>query len=195
MNAFAATLRRVAADLGQAGVGHAVVGGLAVSARTEPRFTRDVDLAVAVADDAAAEAVIRGLFDRGYRTLSLVEHEATGRLATARLTAPGEEGAVVDLLLASSGIEGEIVAGAEPIEVLPDLVARVAAIGHLITLKLLARDDRTRPQDLGDLRALLGVAGPSDLDLVRASAALVTARGYDRGRDLLASLAALVSEA
>lgn len=126
MNAFAATLRRVAADLGQAGVGHAVVGGLAVSARTEPRFTRDVDLAVAVADDAAAEAVIRGLLDRGYRTLSLVEHEATGRMATARLTAPGEEGAVVDLLLASSGIEGEIVAGAEPIEVLPDLVARVA---------------------------------------------------------------------
>lgn len=194
MNAFAATLRRVAADLGQASVGHAVVGGLAVSARTEPRY-RDVGLAVAVADDAAAEAVIRGLFDRGYRTLSLVEHGATGRLATARLTAPGEEGAVVDLLLASSGIEGEIVAGAEPIEVLPDLVARVAAIGHLITLKLLARDDRTRPEDLGDLRALLGVAGPSDLDLVRASAALVTARGYDRGRDLLASLAALVSEA
>ena len=33
----------------------ALVGGIAVSTRTEPRFTRDLDFAVAVADDAAAE--------------------------------------------------------------------------------------------------------------------------------------------
>jgi len=33
----------------------ALVGGLAVSARTEPRFTRDLDVAVAVPDDAGAE--------------------------------------------------------------------------------------------------------------------------------------------
>ncbi len=30
----------------------ALVGGVAVSVRTEPRFTRDVDLAVAVPDDS-----------------------------------------------------------------------------------------------------------------------------------------------
>lgn len=39
----------------------ALVGGLAVSARTEPRFTRDADLAVALASDAEAEALIREL--------------------------------------------------------------------------------------------------------------------------------------
>ena len=33
----------------------ALVGGLAVSARAEPRFTRDVDLAVAVVSDDEAE--------------------------------------------------------------------------------------------------------------------------------------------
>jgi hypothetical protein len=33
-----------------------LVGGLAVSVRTEPRFTRDVDLVVAISDDHAAEA-------------------------------------------------------------------------------------------------------------------------------------------
>jgi hypothetical protein len=33
------------------------VGGLAVSSRCEPRFTRDLDLAVASPDDAAAEAL------------------------------------------------------------------------------------------------------------------------------------------
>ena len=99
MTAFAATLRRIGADLAGIGAGHAVVGGLAVSVRTEPRFTRDVDLAVAVADDAMAEAVIGELLQRGYRSLAMVEHEATGRLATARLTSPVDDGIVVDLLL------------------------------------------------------------------------------------------------
>ena len=192
MTAFDATLRRIVADLAWIGAGHAVVGGLAVSVRTEPRFTRDVDLAVAVADDAAAEAVIGELLQRGYRSLAMVEHQATERLATARLTGPLDDGIVVDLLLASSGIEPEVVAQAERIEVLPGLVAPVAATGHLITLKLLARDDRIRPQDLVDLRALLAVAGPADLDLVRSSAVLVTDRGYDRGRDLMAALSELV---
>lgn len=192
MSGFAAILRRIGADLAAIGAEHALVGGLAVSVRTEPRFTRDVDLAVAVADDAAAEAVLGALLQRGYRSLAMVEHEATGRLATARLTGPLGDGTVVDLLLASSGIEPEVVAQAERIEVLDGLVAPVAATGHLITLKLLARDDRSRPQDLVDLRALLAVAGPADLELVRTSAMLVKARGYDRGRDLIASLSDLI---
>jgi hypothetical protein len=46
----------------RAGVRCALVGGLAVSARTEPRFTRDADLAVAVASDAEAESLIRALY-------------------------------------------------------------------------------------------------------------------------------------
>jgi len=192
LSAFDATLRRIGADLAAIGADHALVGGLAVSVRTEPRFTRDVDLAVAVADDATAEAVIGDLLQRGYRSLAMVEHEATGRLATARLTGPLGDGTVVDLLLASSGIEPEVVAQAQRIEVLDGLVTPVAATGHLITLKLLARDDRTRPQDLVDLRALLAVAGQADLDLARTSARLVTARGYDRGRDLVAALSELV---
>jgi len=192
LKGFEATLRRIGADLTAIGADHALVGGLAVSVRTEPRFTRDVDLAVAVTDDATAEAVIGELLQRGYRSLAMVEHKATGRLATARLTSPLGDRTVVDLLLASSGIEPEIVAQADRIEVLDGLVAPVALTGHLITLKLLARDDRSRPQDLIDLRALLAVAGQADLDLVRTSATLVKARGYDRGRDLIASLSELL---
>jgi hypothetical protein len=42
-----------------------------------------------------------------------------------------------------------------------------ASIGHLIAVKLLARDDRTRPQDLADLNALMAVATPADLEIVR----------------------------
>ena len=59
-------LRRICADLTQTGHPFALVGGLAVSARTEPRFTRDADIAVAVASDPEAEAVIRTLRGAGY---------------------------------------------------------------------------------------------------------------------------------
>ena len=54
-------LRAVAGVLADAGVPWALVGGLAVSVRVEPRFTRDIDLAVAVEDDASAERLIREL--------------------------------------------------------------------------------------------------------------------------------------
>ena len=54
-------LQSALSDLRALGVPHAVVGGHAVSARTEPRFTRDLDFAIGVADDNAAEALIRDL--------------------------------------------------------------------------------------------------------------------------------------
>ena len=72
-----------------------------------------------------------------------------------RLIRRGDEtGLVTDLLFASSGVEPEIVEAADDVEVLPGLVLPVATIGHLILMKLLARDDRCRPNDADDLRAL-----------------------------------------
>jgi hypothetical protein len=53
-------LRAAAVDLNAAGVRWALVGGLAVYARAIPRFTKDLDFAVAVANDAEAEDVVRG---------------------------------------------------------------------------------------------------------------------------------------
>ena len=77
-----------------------------------------------------------------------------------------------------------MVTEAEPIELLRDLTIGVARTGHLIALKVLSRDDVTRPQDLVDLRALLRVASASELTRARESVALIAARGYHRGRDL-----------
>jgi hypothetical protein len=188
-----ATLRQIAADLTSAHVTFALVGGLAVSARTEPRFTRDADLAVALSTDGEAEALIRRLGAHGYRIESLVEQEAVGRLATVRLTPSAEPGSpVVDLLFASSGIEPEVVADAEPLDLLANLRMGVARTGHLVALKVLSRDDATRPQDLVDLRALLRVASPAEIERARRSLALIAARGYDRGNDLLTDLGAVL---
>jgi hypothetical protein len=100
----------------------------------------------------------------------------------------------VDLLFASSGIEKEVVASAETIEVFPGVDAPVATIGHLIALKVLCRDDVTRPQDRVDLRALLQTANKDDIGVARKALALVTERGANRGRDLLALLDATLLE-
>ena len=189
MTSLEAALRRIHTDLTDARVSFALVGGLAVSARTEPRFTRDADLAVALAGDAEAEALIHRLRSCDYDIESVVEQEAVGRLATVRLTRSSPRHApVVDLLFASSGIEPEIVAEAEPTELLAALTIGVARTGHLIALKVLSRDDVRRPQDLVDLRALLRVASSSELSRARQSLALIAARGYHRGRHLLSEL-------
>jgi hypothetical protein len=66
----------------------AVVGGLAVSARTEPRLTRDIDLAVAVADDREAEGLVKALVARGFAVEATVEQEAIARLATLARRSP-----------------------------------------------------------------------------------------------------------
>jgi hypothetical protein len=190
-----AALRRIRDDLTDASVPFALVGGLAVSARTEPRFTRDADLAVGVTTDAEAEALIHGLCGRGYSLEALVEQDAVGRLATARLArAGGPNAPIIDLLFASSGIEPEVVADAEPIDLLPHLTIAVARAGDLIAMKILSRDDVSRPQDAVDLRALLRVASAIELARARASLALITARGFHRGRDLSAELQRLTDE-
>lgn len=186
-------LRQAVADLMTFGLRFALVGGLAVSIRTEPRFTKDADLAVAVATDDDAERLIRHLRGVGYEVHALVEHEAAHRLATVRLSRTGgAQAPVVDLLFASSGIEAEIVAAAEPLEVLPGLTMPVARVGHLLILKVLSQDDERRPQDAGDLRALRLVASGEERERMIAAAALITDRGYHRGRDLSGAVQTLL---
>lgn len=106
---LAQVVRDLAQQLEQLGVEFAVVGGIAASTRGEPRFTRDVDVAVAVSNDDQAEGVIFQLSQLGYVVRATVEHDALERLATARLQHPS--GVVCDLIFATSGIEAEIVSG------------------------------------------------------------------------------------
>lgn len=193
MTSLESALQRIVADLARSGVDFALIGGLAVSVRTEPRFTRDADFAVAVSGDAEAEALIRRLRANGYEVAALVEQEAVGRLATVRLALAGDaEGPVLDLLFSSSGIEQEVVAEAELIQLLPGLSVKVARIEHLIALKVLSRDDLQRPQDLVDLRALLRTATHTDVTQAREALRLITTRGYHRGRELVPQLESLL---
>lgn len=197
MNRVEAALRRIASDLDSRQAEWALIGGFAVSARAEPRFTRDVDVAGLVDGDAAAEQLVRSLTADGYGLAALVEQDAVGRLATVRLISPGANGVgvVIDLIFATAGIEAEIVAEAEVLEILPGVSMPVATAGHLVALKLLARDDETRPQDAADLLALAPVLGPEDRSTARTAVELIVERGFGRGRGLSALLDAYLADA
>jgi hypothetical protein len=167
-----------------------LAGGLAVSARCDPRFTRDVDLVVAVADDAEAESLSRALVSVGFAALALVEQEAVDRLAMVRVV--DADGVSIDLLVASSGIENEIVHDAELIGVLPGLTMPVARVGHLMAMKLLSVSPG-RETDSADLRELARVADEDEWSRAHESVALIESRGFARGRDLRADLTSLRS--
>ena len=172
----------------------ALVGGLAVSVRARPRFTNDLDLAVAVDTDQDAESLVYALTMQSYRVLLCLEHERASRLSTVRLLPPGqdEEGIIVDLLFASSGIERELTEAATPLEVLPGVSVPVATLGHLLAMKLLAMDDVTRPQDRIDILAMLEFADAEELARAHEAIDLITARGYDRSKNLRERLASFL---
>ena len=178
-------LAAAARDIAAEGKRFALVGGLAVSVRAEVRFTRDVDLAVAVTSDTEAESLVYALKSRGYTAVASVESEAQSRLATIRLRSP--QGVKVDLLFASSGIEAETINRATPVA-LPSVGAvPIARAEELLSLKVLSMTDE-RLQDRIDARNLLRVNVELDLDCVRENLRLIAERGYARKQDLSAKL-------
>ncbi len=182
-------LRRAGEEFDRRRLGWALVGGLAVSIRAEPRFTRDVDIALAIADDAGIEDLIADLQAQGYGLETVLEQVALGRLATARLVPPGGPagGIVLDLLFASSGIESDVCEAAERLEIVPGLSVPVARTGHLVAMKLLSRAEHRLQDDL-DLRHLAAVLTTEDIDLARRAVLRIAEVGAHRGRDLAADL-------
>lgn len=180
----------IADDLAALGRRFALVGGLAVSVRAEVRFTRDVDLAVPVAHDPAAEALVLALRARGYRPVASVEHvETKRRLATARLLSA--LGVKIDLLFASSGIEEEIALRASELDLPRIGKIAVARAEELLAMKILSMTD-ARLQDRIDAQQLLRHNPAIDLGAVRADLGLIRGRGFDRGQNLEEKLRSLL---
>lgn len=185
MNRLHSALALVSTSLLDFGVHWALIGGLGVAARSEPRFTRDIDIAVAMRDDEQAEGLVFSLSQRGFDKGTAIEQERVGRLSTMRLRFTHSEfrGILVDLLFASSGIEPEIVDQADVIEIVDGIKVPIAQTGHLLALKVLSQSS-DRPQDEIDIKALLEHSGEEDLSLARTAVELIMARGFNRGRKL-----------
>ncbi len=171
------TLTKLIEDLRLARKDCALVGGIAVSVRSEVRFTRDVDVAVLVQNDADAERLVSGLSNAGYVAIATVEQEDVGRLATARIMAP--TGVAVDLMFAHSGIESEIVKGASIVDIPEAGAIPVAAPEELLAMKILSMTE-ARLQDRIDAERLVTRNPELDLDRVRANLQLIEERGFHR---------------
>lgn len=178
-------LAQIASELTRLGRGFAIVGGFGVSLRAEVRFTRDVDVAVKAPDDDDVQRLVLELRAKRYHVLALVEHDEAKRLATVRLRGPS--GITVDLLTASSGIEGEIVDRATPVVVEGIGPVPVAQAEELLAMKVLSMDAR-RLQDRIDAIRLLEVNPGLDVQRVREDLRLIETRGFGRRQDLAAKL-------
>lgn len=193
MTSLQEALLQIRTDLTALGLPWALIGGLAVSLRAVPRTTVDVDVVVAIDSDREAEEVVISLRNRGYRELpdgGVLLHRQRDRLVGVRLLPPiaTEQRTIVDVLFASSGIEPEIVAGAELLMGSGGLLLPVIRRGHLIALKVLAG----RPQDLADAEALLRAAQSNDVDEARQALLLIERRGFNADKDLQVELAKLL---
>ncbi len=184
----------VAPPLQKIGVRFAVVGGIAVSFRTVERFTKDVDIAVAVENDAEAETAIHAISQSGYFVDTVLEQSAVDRLSTVRMVPFGDKQMFVDLLFASSGIESEVVSSATTAEIAPGLIVSIATIPSLIALKILSADWKRRPQDVLDLQQLISSTLETDIAEARQLLDLITTRGFNRNKDLQKDLDGYVEQ-
>ena len=164
----------------------AVIGGLAVSVRTEPRFTKDADFLVAVANDAESERIGQAMIRHGFTLAALFERTDIARIATMRFMLAD---VYVDLLTGVCGAEAEIVADASEVTILEGRRCAVASVGALIGLKALACCNRKKPDDQADLQRLLAVASGADITAAFAFVGLMESRnapGASRLRAILA---------
>jgi hypothetical protein len=161
-----------------------LVGGLAVSFRTIERATRDVDLVVAVASDQDADECVRELREIGFAAVEIFQRKESGAVSTVRMLSSSFPGIYVDLLFFACGIEREIVESATEIEILPGVIVPTATMSSLIAMKVLSSGNKRRRQDLLDLEHLIADASQAEILESQKLVSLITARGFNSGRDL-----------
>ena len=177
MNLVYDALDRMIQCLSDCEVRFALIGGLAVSARSEPRFTRDVDLIVDTPTDADAEKLIRALLGKGYGLHGQLEQKSVNRLATCRLLQRDQsDGVIVDLFFANFGIEQEVLDTASEEQLTDEISLPIVQAEDLIALKLLAVSNRNRPRDSEDILNLLEHVSTAKLKRTRKLLRLMAER-------------------
>ena len=140
-------------------VSYALVGGLAVSLRGQPRVTVDVDILV-VADVERAARLVSIFEESNFQPLFANVMEVVER-AFILPVRHRSTNVKVDLILGLSGFERQTVTRAEPLDLAGSTVS-VATAEDLIIMKVLAG----RPQDEQDLQGLVMAGSSSRLGLL-----------------------------
>lgn len=148
-------LLAVAAALTEAGIEHAVCGGLALAIHGHPRMTDDLDLLVRESDVARALEVVRGLgFDIPARVMTFGRRTGVVRTMNRVSKLDPATGALLPLdLLHAVGVYEPVWASRVRYR-LGDREIVVVSREGLATMKQIAG----RPQDLVDLARLEGRA-------------------------------------
>jgi predicted nucleotidyltransferase len=132
------------------GGSHAIIGAVARNAWAPPRATTDLDLAIAARPEAL-DSLDTKLREVGYVRVREHRVDASDPLPDIVIFRSEEgEPRQVDLLLAKTPFEQEVIEHAEHVTIGP-LRSPVASPEHLIVYKLLA----DRPRDRDDVRAVL----------------------------------------
>ncbi len=142
------TLADAATVLETRGIPFAVIGGLAVSLRGQPRMTVDVDL-VALTDPEQALRLVRDLASTPFTPLFAGVEEVVQRSFILPLR-HRSTGIRVDVAIGMSGFERDAVGRATPVTI-GDRGIPVVAVEDLLVMKALAG----RPQDDQDIRGLV----------------------------------------
>ena len=168
------TLFDAVSFLEQERVPYALIGGLAVSLRGQPRVTVDVDMVID-ADVERAMSLAADLKDTKFGPLFNDVADVIQKAFILPLR-HRTTNVTVDLAIGLSGFEQKVIARAEEIQLAGTMVS-VATAEDLVILKVLAG----RPQDDQDLRGLI-VAQGDRLDwnyCVKTAAELGEALGQD----------------
>jgi Uncharacterised nucleotidyltransferase len=147
--------RRASAALRDAGVPHALAGGLAAWARGGPKTEHDVDFLVKPED---AERALQALGEAGMRTERPIEDW---------LLKAYDDGRLIDLIFspASGDVTDEVLERADELEVLA-LSMRVARLEDVLVTKLLALTEQ-EPEFGGALEIARSLREQIDWDEVR----------------------------
>lgn len=137
-----------------------LIGGVAVSIRGQPRFTKDVD-AVILADDLGWERAVESAARYGLvpRVEDVLKFASRSRMLLLRHEASGVE---VDVSLGALPFERQAIDRSTVVTV-GRMRLRVASAEDLVIMKALAR----RPKDFVDIDSILDVHRDLDLDRIR----------------------------
>lgn len=190
MSFFLTELRRPTSDLTDSGFEWCLVGGLAASVYVEPRTTKDVDVAVTMRSEDEMAELRSFLISRGYSHPTILMRSFPTRPMGWRLLRPRSRATEVpvDILTAACSIEDKIVRCAVKVELLPALTLPVAALGHLIAMKVLSHNDTDRLQDRVDVISLIRVATTDNMLLAEQALRQISERGFSNERNLIEEL-------
>lgn len=133
--------------LSDAGLSSAVIGGLAVAIWGEPRLTRDVDVKVSLSRKQAARLL--SILSADYTFLSDQPEQTLQRIGM--LFIQNAAGLRLDMLLADTPFDVQVVERARLVEVQPGQTIAICTPEDLILYKMIS----TRPRDHEDVRGIV----------------------------------------